>query len=182
VLATNLLVRLARKQYSAELNVFSNFTSKSASVMVGTNVAEDKLPPPASKTAITATHQSTRTTVCGKTRITGETHFSINQHRLTSLFQFPECVRHDCCRRSPPPVAVASLLLAMGWALPARVPSQEYGDPQEIGRGRRIHICVRTVSFFIQAVELCFSMLLPLDSNPESRLEIFCHRKPCPRF
>jgi hypothetical protein len=75
VLATNLLVLLACKQYSAELNVLNNFTSKSASVVVDADAANDKSPLPASRTTTTTTtHQPTRITACGETRIIREMH------------------------------------------------------------------------------------------------------------
>jgi hypothetical protein len=100
VLATNLLMLLACKRYSAELNVLVNFTSKSASVVVDIDVADDKSLFSVSRTTTTATHQLTRITACGKTRIIREC-ISVNQHRSILLFQLSERVRREHCRRSP---------------------------------------------------------------------------------
>jgi len=131
VLATNLLVLLACRQYSAELNVLNNFTPRTRALWSTPTprTTDYLLQPPEQQ------QQRQHTNPLGLPRVVrhvlSEKRISINRYLPTLLFQLPKCVRHGRCRRSSPPAAAASLLQATGWALPVRESacSQEYGNP-----------------------------------------------------
>jgi len=145
VLATNLLVLLACKQYSTELNVLNSFTSRTRArwSTPAPRTTNSLLQPPEQQ-------QQQHTNPLGLPRVVrhvlSEERISVDRYLPVLLFQPPRRVRHGRCRRSLPSAVAASFLQATGWALPVRerLLSRVRGPIRDWKRGKDTHKRTRT--------------------------------------